>query len=79
MEMFYIAAAFIYGLFLIMAYRKGLSDGLDIMKGKDIEPVIVVEKNREEKGRTSFDARTEAILRNIDNYDGTSEGQKEIK
>ena len=76
MEMFYIAAAFIYGLFLIMAYRKGLSDGLDIMKGKDIEPVITVEKK--EKSGAKFDLRTESILKNIDSYDGTGAGQIKI-
>ena len=79
MEMVYMALACVYGLFLIMAYRKGLSDGLDIMKGKDIEPVIAVSREKEDKGYTNFDARTEAILRNIDNYDGTSEGQKVIE
>lgn len=76
MEMLYLALACIYGLFLIMAYRKGLSDGLGIMKGKDIEPVIAVEKKKESS--TQFDIRTESILKNIDNYDGTSAGQVKI-
>ena len=79
MELYYMGIACVYGLFFIMAYRKGLSDGLDIMKGKDIEPVIAVSKEKEDKSYTNFDARTEAILRNIDNYDGTGEGQKVIE
>lgn len=78
MKMIYMALACIYGLFLLMAYRKGLKDGLDIMKGEDIEPVIAISKEKENKSHMNFDARTEAILRNIDNYDGTGEGQKKI-
>lgn len=77
MGVYYIGIACIYGLFLIMAYRKGLSDGLDIMKGKDIEPVITVEKKKESSAQ-QFDLRTESILKNIDNYDGTGAGQIKI-
>ena len=77
MGVYYIGIACIYGLFLIMAYRKGLSDGLDIMKGKDIEPVITVEKKKESSAQ-QFDLRTESILKNIDNYDGTGAGQVKI-
>ena len=76
MGVYYIGIACIYGLFLIMAYRKGLSDGLDIMKGKDIEPVITVEKKKESSPQV--DLRTESILKNIDNYDGTGAGQIKI-
>ena len=76
MGVYYIGIACIYGLFLIVAYRKGLSDGLDIMKGKDIEPVITVEKKKESSPQV--DLRTESILKNIDNYDGTGAGQIKI-
>ena len=76
MGVYYIGIACIYGLFLIMAYRKGLSDGLDIMKGKDIEPVITVENKKESSPQV--DLRTESILKNIDNYDGTGAGQVKI-
>lgn len=72
-----IIAAGIYGLFLLAAYRKGLRDGLKISRGKEPEPVILSEKKRTEG--TQLDARTEAILRNIDSYDGTNTGQKKVK
>ena len=78
MEVVVIGEALVFGLFLIVAYRKGLCDGLRINGGKSPEPII--KKQDKAKNNTPvFDARTEAILKNIDNYDGTSEGQKVIE
>ena len=72
-----VGIACLYGLFMVIVYRTGLSDGLKITKGKDIEPVISGEKKKTESS-TQVDIRTESILKNIDNYDGTSSGQIKI-
>lgn len=78
MEMCYMAFALIYGIIIAAAYRKGLCDGLKIVNGKEPEPMLKKE-NKAAKTAPVFDARTEAILQNIDNYDGTAEGQVVIE
>ncbi len=77
MDIFVLAMAVLYGLFLLGAYRKGLRDGLNISKGKEPEPIIKESVKPDTRGQ-ELDARTESILRNIDNYNGSAEGQKKI-
>ncbi len=76
MEYIILGAALISGLFLLGAYRRGLTDGMRIQKGKDIETRYKPEKRKDET--PVFDEKTEAILRNIGRYDGTGAGQKTI-
>lgn len=54
---------------MISCYRAGLRDG----KGDPPAPLF-----RVKKGKVETDARLDAVLDNIDSYDGTSAGQKEV-
>lgn len=63
-------------LFILAAYRKGLADGQRLGQGKEMKPLI---RPREDPGRGAAGRRTDMILSNIDRYDGTSFGQKEVR
>ena len=78
MEVVVIGEALVFGLFLIVSYRKGLCDGLRVSGGKSPEPILKKRDKHYSKAPV-FDERTERILKNIDNYDGTSERQKAIE
>ena len=75
MEMVIIVVAAVSGLFLLGAYRLGLKEGMRIASGKSIERKAMSGKK---KSDSMIDARTEAVLRNIERYDGTSTGQQQI-
>lgn len=75
METAYIVLGFLMGFIVWQAYKRGLEDGLDIKEGK---PLSVVKEKKKRPQTKEVDPRTEAILRNIDNYDGTGVGQKKI-
>lgn len=75
MEFLYIITGVLIGIFLVLGYRKGLKDGMRLKEGKPIE---AVPKKKRKKEYAEVDPRTEAILRNIDSYDGTAVGQKKI-
>ena len=75
MEMMILVMAALSGLFLLGAYRRGLTDGMRIAKGKGIE---VAHRKVAKKGGAVFDERTEAVLMNIERYNGTGSGQQII-
>ena len=75
MESMMIVMAALSGLFLLGAYRRGVCDGMRIAKGKSIE---VVRGKSTKKNSAVFDGRTEAVLMNIERYNGTSSGQQII-
>ena len=75
MEMIIIVMAALSGLFLLGAYRLGLKDGMRIVRGKSIERKVMGVRKKVEP---MVDARTEAVLRNIERYDGTGAGQQQI-
>jgi len=75
MEEMMIVMAAMSGLFLLGAYRRGLNDGMRIVKGKGIE---VKRMATEKKKEARTDARTEAVLMNIERYNGTGYGQQTI-
>ena len=70
-----ILAAILGGLFLVAAYRIGLRDGMRLKSGREPEAII---KERPKSRPTKEDKRINAILSNIDAYDGTGKNQKEI-
>jgi len=62
----------------------GVKIGQNCIKGKDIQlnPIKAIKNeiadNKEEKARSLKKSQIETILYNIDNYNGTGLGQKEI-
>ena len=73
----------IFGIFILVAYSLGLKNGQRLSKNEEvvvpnINPVKVVteeiEKHEEKKKQQAY----EVMMSNIDNYDGTGLGQKDI-
>ena len=78
-----IALLFLFGIFIIIAYTLGLKNGQKLknneeIKMPEINPVKIVrneiESFEEKKRQDAF----ETMMSNIDNYDGTGLGQKDI-
>lgn len=78
-----IALLFLFGIFIIIAYTLGLKNGQKLknneeIKMPEINPVKIVrneiESFEEKKRQDAF----ETMMANIDNYDGTGLGQKDI-
>lgn len=74
---------FLFGIFIIIAYTLGLKNGQKLknneeIKMPEINPVKIVrneiESFEEKKRQDAF----ETMMSNIDNYDGTGLGQKDI-
>lgn len=73
----------IFGVFILVAYSLGLKNGQRISKNEEVvvpnvNPIKVI---TEEKERTEEKKKQEAyeiMMSNIDNYDGTGLGQKDI-
>ena len=76
----------INGIFILLAYTLGLKNGQKLSKNENIElhknPIKEYKENkisRElEKEQNEDITRLNNILKNIDSYDGTSDGQEEI-
>ena len=73
----------IVGVFIIVSYSLGLKNGQRLSKNEEVvvpnvNPVKVVteeiEKHEEKKKQQAY----EIMMSNIDNYDGTGLGQKDI-
>lgn len=62
-----------FGLALLAAYRKGLRDGADLRRTGAVPPWF---EKPEEPAKP--DPRLDKILDNIDSYNGTPLGQKEV-
>lgn len=76
----------IIGIFILLAYTLGLKNGQKLSNNENIElpknPIKEYKENkisRElEKEQNEDITRLNNILKNIDSYDGTSDGQEEI-
>lgn len=77
----------IYGLTIIASYTLGLRNGQKLCRKETIEmpkinPVEKIKQNKEEKlKKVELQKQNDAMtimLENIDNYDGTGIGQREI-
>ena len=69
------------GALCIACFFIGVRTGQRVSRGQDIKiPTIAeVKREREEKREADLERdRLNTILENIDNYDGTSVGQKDI-
>ena len=67
----------------IICFIVGAKVGQMVSKGKDIEipiadPLKAVRERRDRKQAVAEQERIEAIMRNIENYDGTGANQEEV-
>ena len=71
------------GALCIACFFVGAKVGQKVSKGEDIklpkiDPMQPIREMQERKEADREKERMEAILRNIDNYDGTEQGQEDI-
>lgn len=64
----------IMGIFMCIAFVLGRITTKKVEQVKEFKPIKKVKKNNDFK----LDEATITMLENIDNYDGTSNGQKDI-
>ena len=78
-----IALLFLFGVFIILAYTLGLKNGQKLknneeIKMPEINPIKIfrneIESFEQKKKQDIYDT----MMANIDNYDGTGLGQKDI-
>jgi len=75
----------IYRVLLMAAFLFGLKTGMNLNKGVSINPLKIVPKvinkvaniKEDKKAKEELD-KLNTILSNIENYDGTSKGQKKV-
>lgn len=63
----------------IASFLVGAKVGQQVAKGEDIHLPAVGRKDRAESRVEAVDQRMEAILRNIEAYDGTPLGQEQVE
>lgn len=77
----------VVGCLCILCFIVGAKVGQAVVKGDkvtmpDLNPINAIREHKEqrqaEKEQKELRARTDAIMHNIDVYDGTSVGQKEV-
>ena len=71
------------GTLNIVCFFVGAKVGQTVAKGKEIEtpqlnPMELYRKHREKKQAEEENSRMETILRNIERYDGTGNGQEDV-
>lgn len=75
----------VFGIFIIVAFTLGIVLGQKLNKGEEVKvnPVEIVqekvEEYKEKKESKINQEELETMLKNIDNYDGSSIGQLEIR
>ena len=66
----------------ILSFTIGARIGQKIVKGQEVKvipsPIQVINELKEEKVQAKEQERNKVIAENIDNYDGTSIGQKDV-
>lgn len=73
------------GIFMLLSFVLGAYVGQRVVKGESIEvnPIKAIEEHKEEKkARKQIEqekSKFDIMLENIDNYDGTGIGQKDIR
>lgn len=78
-----IALLFLFGSFIILAYTLGLKNGQKLKNNKEIKipeinPVKIVRNEIETFEQKKKQDAYDTMMANIDNYDGTGLGQKDI-
>ena len=77
-----VSLVFTVGVLCIVCFWLGAKVGQTVSKGEEIKLPNPVEAYREHKTKTEAQQeqdRYNTILRNIESYDGTSTGQREVK
>lgn len=74
---------FLFGIFIIIAYTLGLKNGQKLknneeIKMPEINPVKIVRNEIEIFEQKKKQDAYDTMMANIDNYDGTGLGQKDI-
>lgn len=72
------------GTLCIVCFLFGAKVGNSVSKGKEIElptlnPIKAIKERREEYEGNKEQERTSTIFENMENYDGTNRGQKEVR
>lgn len=78
-----IALLFLFGIFIIVAYTLGLKNGQKLKKDEEIKmpeinPIKIVRNEIETFEQKKKQDIYDTMMSNIDNYDGTGLGQKDI-
>ena len=78
-----IALLFLFGIFIILSYTLGLKNGQKLkneeeIKIPEINPVKIVRNEIEIFEQKKKQDAYDTMMANIDNYDGTGLGQKDI-
>ncbi len=78
-----IALLFLFGIFIILAYTLGLKNGQKLKNNEEIKipeinPVKIVRNEIETFDQKKKQDAYDTMMANIDNYDGTGLGQKDI-
>lgn len=78
-----IALLFLFGIFIILAYTLGLKNGQKLKNNEEIKmpevnPVKIVRNEIDAFEQRKKQDVYDTIMANIDNYDGTGLGQKDI-
>lgn len=73
----------IFGVFILVAYSLGLKNGQRISKNEEVvvpnvNPIKVITEEKEKYEEKKKQEAYEIMMSNIDNYDGTGLGQKDI-
>jgi hypothetical protein len=73
-----IAFGLVFFLIPLMAYRKGIQDGLDVGKGKSLEPIkgpiAAIQEHKEIKTTKAQEDKIAEGIANIFSYDGKPRG-----
>lgn len=78
-----IALLFLFGIFIILSYTLGLKNGQKLKNNEEIKipeinPVKIVRNEIETFEQKKKQDAYDTMMANIDNYDGTGIGQKDI-
>lgn len=79
------AELIVFGVFMIISFILGAYVGQKVVKGENIEinPIKVIDEYKEEKKTKEKIAEEESkfdiMMSNIDAYDGTGIGQKDLR
>lgn len=78
-----ISLLFLFGIFIIVSYTLGLKNGQKLknnekIKIPEVNPIKIVRNEIDDFEERKKQRKDEIIKFNIDNYDGTGLGQKDI-
>lgn len=71
------------GALCVACFFVGAKVGQKVSKGEEIklpspDPIKAIREHKDKKKADNESKRLEVIMQNIDNYDGTSRGQKDV-